>query len=124
MASSFIGKHVILECAGSQAHLNINEMKDLMSQAALKAGATIITSKFHHFGEGHGITGVLVLAESHITVHTWPESNYAAFDFFMCGHCDPEIAAQIVIDHDKTSHCDLKTLNRQRPGAVKPVVVS
>ena len=115
MNNNLVGKHVLLECAGTQAQLNIDDMRELITVAASKAGATPITSKFHHFGEGMGITGVLILAESHITVHTWPENNYAAFDFFMCGQCDPEIAAEVVISYDKNTHYKRTTINRQRP---------
>ena len=43
----------------------------------------------HPFGEGMGVSGVVVLAESHISIHTWPERGYAAIDLFMCGKCDP-----------------------------------
>lgn len=124
MNNDSIGKHVILECAGNQAHLDIDEMKALITKAAIKAGATPISSKFHHFGEGMGVTGVLILAESHITVHTWPENDYAAFDFFMCGQCDPEVAAQVVISHDKNSQYTLTTINRQRPKTAVQMAVS
>ena len=121
MNNNSVGKHVILECAGSQAHLAIADMKNLILKAANEAGATPITSKFHHFGEGMGVTGVLVLAESHITVHTWPEDDYAAFDFFMCGDCDPEVAAQVVMDYDKEAKYTFSSINRQRPITAKKV---
>ncbi len=119
-----IGKHVILECAGAQAHLGIVKMKALINEAAIKAGATPITNKFHHFGEGMGVTGVLVLAESHITVHTWPENNYAAFDFFMCGVCDPELAAQFVMDHDKDGEYSMISIDRQRPMNIESKLIA
>lgn len=60
--------------------------------AAQSCGATIIGKNFHKFGGGGGVTGVLLLAESHISIHTWPEQNYAAIDIFMCGKCDVENA--------------------------------
>ena len=52
---------------------------------------------FHRFGKEQGISGVAVLAESHISVHTWPERNYVAFDIFMCGDTSPEIGAEHLI---------------------------
>ena len=50
---------------------------------------------FHRFGKEQGISGVAVLAESHISVHTWPERNYIAFDIFMCGDTNPELVCRI-----------------------------
>jgi len=87
-------------------------LEALMRRAATEAGATIIDARFHLFGEGCGVTGVLILAESHITVHTWPENNYAAFDVFMCGECDPSIAANIIAEDVRTEHADVKIISR------------
>lgn len=64
--------------------------------AALAAGATILSSHFHRFGEGQGVTGVLLLAESHMTVHTWPEHGFAAVDIFMCGQAAPQRALAVL----------------------------
>jgi S-adenosylmethionine decarboxylase len=61
----------------------------VLRQAAADTGATILHGHFHHFGEGYGVSGVLVLAESHVSIHTWPERGYAALDIFVCGGCDP-----------------------------------
>jgi S-adenosylmethionine decarboxylase len=55
-------------------------------------GATLLHIHLHHFSPSGGVSGVAVLAESHISVHTWPERNYAAFDVFMCGEARPENA--------------------------------
>lgn len=63
-----------------------------MRAAAANAGATVLAAHFHPFAGG-GITGVLLLAESHITVHTWPEHEYTALDLFMCGAADVVAAA-------------------------------
>jgi S-adenosylmethionine decarboxylase len=60
-----------------------------LRKAALAAGATILHSHFHHFTPNGGVSGVVVLAESHISIHTWPERDFAAVDIFMCGACDP-----------------------------------
>ena len=52
-------------------------------------GATILHGHFHHFSPNGGVSGVLVLAESHVSIHSWPERDYAALDIFVCGDCDP-----------------------------------
>lgn len=67
-----------------------------MCAAASAANATIVSSQFHHFGP-QGVSGVLVLAESHLSVHTWPEHRYAAVDIYTCGlDCKPELAHELL----------------------------
>nr|WP_307728065.1 adenosylmethionine decarboxylase [Massilia terrae] len=68
----------------------------LLREAALAAGARILHGHFHNFGAGMGVTGVLLLAESHISIHTWPEHGFAAVDIFMCGAAQPERALGII----------------------------
>ncbi|WP_132260427.1 adenosylmethionine decarboxylase [Paucimonas lemoignei] len=68
----------------------------LLRAAAQAAGATIVYSHFHGFGPGQGITGVVLLAESHISIHTWPELGFAALDIFMCGHAQPHRALAVI----------------------------
>jgi S-adenosylmethionine decarboxylase len=87
-----LGRHVILDIWGKVNSLpfwNMDEAAAALKKAAIDAGATVMSERWHHFGEGHGYTGVVILAESHISVHTWPEKGYAALDIFMCGKCDP-----------------------------------
>jgi S-adenosylmethionine decarboxylase len=94
---SYMGRHVIADLHDVSAEIlgSIDFWKEILIDGAKKSGATVLSDHFHHFGEGYGITGVIVLAESHISIHTWPEKNYAAIDVFMCGTCDPEVA----VDH-------------------------
>ena len=66
------------------------------NEAVDTCGATLLHIHLHRFGEGAGVSGVAVLAESHISVHTWPERGFAAFDIFMCGSCDPEKAVPVL----------------------------
>ena len=97
MTVSYMGRHVIADLHDVSAELlcSIDFWKEILIDGAKKSGATVLSDHFHHFGEGYGLTGVIVLAESHISIHTWPEKNYAAIDVFMCGTCDPEVA----VDH-------------------------
>ncbi|MEM8929938.1 MAG: adenosylmethionine decarboxylase [Acidobacteriota bacterium] len=63
-------------------------LRDLLIDAAQRSGATVVGDTFHHFSP-QGVTGVVLLAESHLAIHTWPERAYAAVDLFTCGHLDP-----------------------------------
>ena len=68
----------------------------LLRAGAAAAGAHILHSHFHSFGEAMGVTGVVLLAESHISIHTWPEYGFAAADIFMCGKAQPQLALDVI----------------------------
>jgi S-adenosylmethionine decarboxylase len=68
----------------------------LLRAGALAAGARILHSHFHSFGDAQGVTGVVLLAESHISIHTWPEYGFAAADIFMCGDAQPRLALDLI----------------------------
>ncbi|CAM2163545.1 S-adenosylmethionine decarboxylase alpha chain / S-adenosylmethionine decarboxylase beta chain / S-adenosylmethionine decarboxylase proenzyme [Burkholderia latens] len=82
-----LGSHVLADLAGIDASLlrDAARLEAIVAGAAQRAGAHVIGAYFHHFGGEHGVTGVVLLAESHITIHTWPEHGFAAVDAFMCG---------------------------------------
>jgi len=63
---------------------DVNFIRAAMVAAAEQAGATIVTETFHHFSP-HGVSGAVIIAESHLSIHTWPEYGYAAIDLFTCG---------------------------------------
>jgi S-adenosylmethionine decarboxylase len=71
-------------------------MAQAMRDIVTACGATLLHIHLHHFSPSGGVSGVAVLAESHISVHTWPERDYAAFDVFMCGDAQPENAMPIL----------------------------
>ena len=80
-----LGLHILMEfheCEPQRLD-DLTLLKTTMSEAAIASGATIIKSVFHQFSP-QGVTGVVVVAESHIAIHTWPEKNYAAVDYFTC----------------------------------------
>ena len=66
----------------------------------------------HRFGKEQGISGMVVLAESHISLHTWPERGYIAFDIFMCGDTNPELAANYLIEQLKPEKHNIKLIKR------------
>ena len=85
----FAGTHLLIDFWGASRLDDLDHIKEALREAVLAAGATLLHIHLHHFSPNGGVSGVAVLAESHISVHTWPERGYAAFDVFMCGSCDP-----------------------------------
>ena len=81
-----LARHTLLELHGCDtALLNAPEaLKELLCEAVLRGHGTIVTEVFHTFSP-HGVSGVVVIAESHVAIHTWPELGYAAVDIFSCG---------------------------------------
>ena len=92
----FAGTHMLLDLWGASHLDDTDHIERAMRRAAEASGATLLHIHLHRFGDGGGVTGVAVLAESHITVHTWPERGFAAFDVFLCGGCRPELAADVI----------------------------
>ena len=91
----YAGGHVLLDFWGARNLTDGALIERALRDAATAANATILHGHFHQFGENGGISGVLVLAESHISIHTWPERDYAAIDVFMCGSCQPHNAVAV-----------------------------
>lgn len=85
----YAGVHLIVDLWGASRLDDPAHIDAVLREGALASGATILHGHFHHFSPNGGVSGVLVLAESHVSIHTWPERDYAAIDIFMCGECDP-----------------------------------
>ena len=84
----FAGLHLLLEFWGAQRLDDEDFIEAALKGAAEAAQATVLDIRLHKFLSSGGVTGVALLAESHISIHTWPERDYAAVDIFMCGDCD------------------------------------
>lgn len=94
-----LGKHLLVELNDCDRELlnNLDAIRDIMLTAAVGCGATILGESFHRFSP-QGVSGVIIIAESHLTIHTWPEHGYAAADVFTCGTTVvPEKAVEIII---------------------------
>jgi S-adenosylmethionine decarboxylase len=91
------GCHLLADLHGASHLDDLERVEASLRAAADAAGATVIDVRLHHFGDGHGVTGVALLAESHISIHTWPERAYAAIDIFVCGKTNNADAALAVI---------------------------
>lgn len=92
----YAGDHLLIEMWDASNLANAGLIQEALERAALVAKATVLHSYYHPFGEGMGVSGVTILAESHISIHTWPERGYAAIDVFMCGACDPNLTVPVL----------------------------
>ncbi|MBI4753274.1 S-adenosylmethionine decarboxylase proenzyme [Candidatus Desantisbacteria bacterium] len=94
-----LGRHLLLELydCNPEALNDVDGITNTMTQAALASGATILKVEFHKFAP-IGISGMIIIAESHLSIHTWPEYRYAACDVFTCGNTiDPYLAVDYLI---------------------------
>lgn len=89
-----LGRHILAEFYGCNSNIlnSVERIEEAMSEAAVECGATVVGTKFHMFNP-YGVSGVVIISESHLAIHTWPEFEYAAVDLFTCGdECDPMVA--------------------------------
>ncbi|MGM9991817.1 MAG: adenosylmethionine decarboxylase [Candidatus Bruticola sp.] len=108
------GRHIIAEFSecSSEVLKDLDLIGKSLAQAASIAGATVLTSAFYRFGNG-GVSGVVIIAESHLSIHTWPEVGYAACDFYTCGdRTDPEKACAYLKEIFNSQHSELLVIER------------
>jgi len=92
----FAGVHLLVDLCGASGLNDLETVEAALKESAIVAGATILNVDLHHFEPNGGISGVAVLAESHISIHTWPERDFAALDVFVCGDCNPYLAIPVL----------------------------
>ena len=92
-----LGHHLLAEFTGCDpvALSDLDRVTSAMLLAAEASGATIVTHSFHHFSP-HGVSGAVIIAESHLAIHTWPEHGFAAVDFFSCGGVDMDLGVAVL----------------------------
>lgn len=121
-----LGRHILVEyydCDPSKLN-DVEYIESAFIKATKASKATIVTHNFHKFSP-HGVSGVIVIAESHVSIHTWPEYNYAAVDIFTCGETiDPWIIQEHLkesLESKNTSSMEMKRgMFRVNPGERLP----
>lgn len=93
---SYAGTHLTIDLWGASRLDDLPFIRKTLHRCAMEAGATILHSHLHHFTPNGGVSGVVVLSESHISIHSWPERDFAALDIFMCGYAKPKKAIPIL----------------------------
>ena len=109
------GVHLIIDLHGARRLNDIEHIESVLRRCADAAGATLLHVHLHRF-QPDGVSGVAVLAESHIAIHTWPEAGYAALDVFMCGRTDPDRCVPILRAAFSAKRVDVNELLRGRLG--------
>jgi len=110
---SYLGRHILAEFYGCNSNIlnNMELIEEMMVDAAVECGATVVEKSFHMFSP-YGVSGVVIISESHLAIHTWPELGYAAVDLFTCGEtCDPKVAYEYLkkqFNAISTSYSELK----------------
>jgi len=109
-----LGRHILIEYYDCDPDIldNIQDIERVMKEAAVRSGSTIVESIFRKF-DPHGISGVVMIAESHLAIHSWPEHRYAAVDIFTCGeNVDSLVAYEFLKDAFGAQDAEIRELLR------------
>mgnify|MGYP003652226969 CR=1 FL=1 len=106
----YAGKHLLIDLYNCERHGSQQDIEQIMISSCEATGATVLHSYLHPF-TGGGVSGAIILAESHSSLHTWPEIGFVSLDIFVCGDCDPYLAVPGLLEwfqpqrHNVTEHC-------------------
>ncbi len=107
------GVHLIVDLHGASGLNDIDLIETTLRRCVDAAGATLLHIHLHHFSP-NGVSGVAVLAESHISIHTWPDAGYAALDVFMCGQAHPDACIPVLREAFKAERVEVNEILRGR----------
>ena len=110
----YAGVHLIVDLWEAERLDDLAHVEAALRDCVEAAGATLLHIHLHHFTPHHGISGVAVLAESHISIHTWPETGYAALDVFMCGCAEPRAAIEVLREAFRPARLAVEEILRGR----------
>jgi S-adenosylmethionine decarboxylase len=108
----FAGVHLLIDLWNASRLDEIDYMKEVLQSCVTVSSATLLHLHCHQFSESGGLSAIAVLAESHISVHTWPERDFAAFDVFMCGATQPAKVVDVLKEAFKPERLSVKRFLR------------
>lgn len=111
-ARRLAGTHLLIDLWDARGLDDLGLAEDTLREAVSAVGATLLHLHLHHFTINNGVSGVAVLAESHISIHTWPERGYAALDIFVCGDSDPRAALPVFRRAWSPARMEVRTCER------------
>jgi S-adenosylmethionine decarboxylase len=115
----FAGTHLIVDVLNGSRLDDISHIEATFRRCIEAAGATLLHMHMHHFTPNGGVSGVAVLSESHISIHSWPEFGYAALDIFMCGEAKPHLAVEVIEKAFRPSEIIVKEILRGKEVAAQ-----
>ena len=108
----YAGTHLLVDLFGARRLDDIEHIQSTLERCVEVAGATLLHIHLHHFTPNGGVSGVAVLSESHISIHSWPEADYAALDVFMCGEAQPQKCIEVLREAFSARDVVVKTHHR------------
>lgn len=108
----YAGIHLLVELWHAKYLTDAAKIRSILVKAIKACGATMLSIDLHVFSPNGGISGVAVLQESHISIHTWPEFNYAALDVFVCGTIDPHRAVSVLESNFQPGKIEVQEIKR------------
>jgi S-adenosylmethionine decarboxylase len=109
---NYAGTHLLLELWGAENVTSLEKVKKALIESVNACGATLLEIKLHRFSPNQGISGIAIIKESHISIHTWPEFGYVAIDIFVCGEVNPYKAIPVLKKIFKPKKMQLLELKR------------
>jgi S-adenosylmethionine decarboxylase len=108
----YAGVHLLIELWTKWHLSDPSRIRNIITKAIKSCGATMLSIDLHVFSPNGGISGVAVLQESHLSIHTWPEYEYAAIDLFVCGTIDPHLAVPVLEEEFRPEKIEVKEIKR------------
>ncbi|MFO8052952.1 MAG: adenosylmethionine decarboxylase [Candidatus Omnitrophota bacterium] len=109
---SYAGTHLIIELWDAKNLSSLPKIRKSLKDSVKAIGATLLNISLHKFSPSGGVSGVAVISESHLSIHTWPEYKYAALDIFVCGQVDPYKAIKVLKKQFQTSNIQINEIKR------------
>ena len=108
----YAGIHLVIELWNASSLNSLPKIKEILENSVSAIGATLLKIDLHEFSPSGGISGMAIIQESHLSIHTWPEYNYAALDIFVCGNVDPYDAIPVIKEGFKPDKIQISEIKR------------
>ena len=108
----YAGMHLIIELWGARGISSVVNIRSILKESVKACGATLLKLDLHKFTPSGGISGIAVIQESHVSIHSWPEYNYAAVDVFVCGEVNPYKVVPVLKKRFKPKDIQVMELKR------------